>query len=180
MITIFILILINFLTLIIIIIIIIITVIIITTTTITTTTIDWYRRAHSEGVFDIDSDEDKPLTGSASFEALSGIKNLNTLLSGGSGSGNGTNTWKRDRLNRSISDLELSSNVQKAVLQTDNRVGRYVDNNHSSDFNNAYRDFYHQHMKDGCPDPRKIDSGGSSGSSSGGVKASPSSVMQFE
>ena len=179
MITIFILILINFLTLLIIIIIIIITIIIITTTTITTTTIDWYRRAHSEGVFDIDSDEDKPLTGSASFEALSGIKNLNTLLSGGSGSGsgNGTNTWKRDRLNRSISDLELSSNVQKAVLQTDNRVGRYVDNNHSSDFNNAYRDFYNKHMKDGCPDPRKI---GSGGNGSGGVNASPSSVMQFE
>lgn len=128
-------------------------------------TANWYREAHAKGVFDVDSDEDSPVPSPSSTPSNTNYSNLHSNLNNNvfnDMNANNTNSGgfnllktnrnkefnlPKDRLSRAVSDLELSSFVQKASIQVDKRTGRYHDTNHSSDFNDAYKSFYSKQMQ---------------------------------
>ena len=93
-------------------------------------TVAWYKAAHAAGVFD--SDDEDESQGEKGDARSPGGSSLQTVLR------------MKDRLARNVSDLELSSFVQKAPEPIEKRSSRFVD--HSSDFNKAYAALYSKQM----------------------------------
>ena len=117
-------------------------------------TVQWYKLAHAAGVFDSDEDDGSSDTMNTASVSPTVESVLASAIKRGS----------KDRLARTVSDMELSSFVQKATEPIERRTSRFVTENKSSDFNSAYLALY-----------AKPGTSRSPSSSGGGAAGTPSS-----